>query len=203
MLDTLILPLCLSTQTIPLSPKIGFWIPLFVFKLSTRYPYFRPHFEYSMKYTLIGHTLIDHNACNSTYCLWRTAQAQLFSFSVPALVVFSTRERRESFLQPSCGLTLLERWRWSCCKPSKIELPEISKQTLCKIACVVHHHGSWRNGNERAPPINICFINWRLWPKILGDKQRSKAPCHTTMQKSPILNKNRPRAFWKGWKKAT
>ena len=63
-LITLILPQCLSTQTIPLSPNIGFWIPLSVFKLSTQYPYYSQFFEYSVKNTLIDHTLIDHNACN-------------------------------------------------------------------------------------------------------------------------------------------
>ena len=52
----LILPQCLSTQTIPLSPNIGFWIPLSVFKLSTQYPYYSQLFEYSVKNTLIGHT---------------------------------------------------------------------------------------------------------------------------------------------------
>ena len=62
-LITLILPQCLSTQTIPLSPNIGFWIPLSVFKLSTQYPYYSQFFEYSVKNTLIDHTLIDHNAC--------------------------------------------------------------------------------------------------------------------------------------------
>ena len=62
-LNTLILPQCLSTQTIPLSPNIGFWIPLSVFKLSTQYPYYSQFFEYSVKNTLIDHTLIDHNAC--------------------------------------------------------------------------------------------------------------------------------------------
>ena len=61
-LITLILPQCLSTQTIPLSPNIGFWIPLSVFKLSTQYPYYSQFFEYSVKNTLIDHTLIDHNA---------------------------------------------------------------------------------------------------------------------------------------------
>ena len=61
-LITLILPQCLSTQTIPLSPNIGFWIPLSVFKLSTQYPYYSQFFEYSMKNTLIAHTLIALNA---------------------------------------------------------------------------------------------------------------------------------------------
>ena len=58
-LITLILPQCLSTQTIPLSPNIGFWIPLSVFKLSTQYPYYSQFFQYSVK-----NTLIDHNACS-------------------------------------------------------------------------------------------------------------------------------------------
>ena len=70
-LITLILPQCLSTQTIPLSPNIGFWIPLSVFKLSTQYPYYSQFFEYSVKNTLIDHTLIDHNACNSENRVFR------------------------------------------------------------------------------------------------------------------------------------
>ena len=75
-------------------------------------------------------------ACNAifhycTHYLWLTAPARLSSLSFPALVVSSTPGRRELFLNFSCGLPSPDRSKWSCCKPSKIELPEISKQTPC------------------------------------------------------------------------
>ena len=82
-LITLILPQCLSTQTIPLSPNIGFWIPLSVFKLSTQYPYYSQFFEYSVKNTVIGHTLIDHNAWSKKFLKNDIFTAALPGFGFP------------------------------------------------------------------------------------------------------------------------
>ena len=60
-----------------------FWIPLFVFKLSTQYPYSSQFFEYSVKNTVIGHTLIDHNAWSKKFLKNDIFTAALPGFGFP------------------------------------------------------------------------------------------------------------------------
>ena len=90
-LITLILPQCLSTQTIPLSPNIGFWIPLSVFKLSTQYPYYSQVFEYSVK-----NTLIDHNACSGFFNVPEGTPQHGRRISIPEGAYVTPEQRRLS-----------------------------------------------------------------------------------------------------------
>ena len=87
------------------------WIPLSFFKLSTQYPYYSQFFEYSVKNTLIDHTLIDHNACISIITVLANLAHQVYSFQrLQRLQQQSGAGGWLSHLLPPILPTDLERW---------------------------------------------------------------------------------------------